>query len=217
MKIDTDIIIFDLDGTLVDSSEDIAWSANKTLEDMGYEPRGFEEIKASIGWGIHHLMKQLIPHAGEKELLTAREYFLKHYGNHIHVDTRYFDGVEKTINGFIEKGIKLAIATNKPIALTEELLKSMGERDKFDVVLGGDSVERKKPHPEPVHKILDALGGDPGKTVFVGDSPVDCHSARAGGAHSVGAVYGFRGREELVKAEADYLIDSFSELDDIID
>lgn len=217
MKIDTDIIIFDLDGTLVDSSEDIAWSANKTLEEMGYSPRGFEEIKASIGWGIHHLMKQLLPDADEGELLTSREYFLKHYGSHIHVDTDYFDGVRETINGFLEKGIKLAIATNKPIGLTEELLTSMGERDKYEVVLGGDSVENKKPHPEPVHKILDALGGVPEKTIFVGDSPVDCHSARAAGATSVGAVYGFRGREELEEAKADYLIDKFSELNDIIE
>lgn len=217
MKIDTDIIIFDLDGTLVDSSKDIAWSANKTLEEMGHKPRGFEEIKSSIGWGIHHLMKQLMPMAGKAELRTAREIFLRHYGSHLHVDTCYFDGVASTIDGFLEKGINLAIATNKPIGLTEELLASMGVRDDFKVVLGGDSVRNKKPHPEPALRIIKELDGTPEKTFFVGDSPVDCHSANTAGAHSVGAVYGFRGRDELVDAKADYLIEKFVELEEIID
>ncbi len=217
MKIKTDIIIFDLDGTLVDSSKDIAWSANKTLEEMGYKVRSYGEIKSSIGWGIHHLMKQLLPHAGDEELLTSREYFLKHYGNHLHVDTCFFDGVEETINGFLDKGIKLSIATNKPIGLTEELLASMGVRDKFEVVLGGDSVTQKKPHPEPVHKILEALGGDPATTAFVGDSPVDCQSAAAAGVCSIGAVYGFRGRAELEDAKANYLIEKFNDLEEIIE
>lgn len=217
MKIKTDIIIFDLDGTLVDSSKDIAWSANRTLEEMGHVSRTYEEIKSSIGWGIAHLMNELIPGSTEHELHKARNIFLRHYGSHLHVDTDYFEGVRETIDGFLEKGIKLTIATNKPIDLTEELLASMGERHKYEVVLGGDSVENKKPHPEPVHKILDALNGVPSSTVFVGDSPVDCHSANSAGATSVGAVYGFRGRAELVEAKADYLIDKFVELNDIIE
>jgi len=216
MKTQADIIIFDLDGTLVDSSKDMAWAVDRTFEEIGIEKQSFEKIKSAIGWGVTNFIKELVPQITPEDLDHGRRTFLRIYGERIHVDTHYYDGVEELLEKFLSEGKKLAIATNKHIGMTEDLLQSMGERHKFSIVLGADSVENRKPHPEAPLRIIKELGGDPRRTVFVGDSSLDMASGKGAGTVTVGAVYGYRGREDLEGASPDYLIDSFSELRGII-
>lgn len=215
-KIDADLIIFDLDGTLIDSSEDIAWAANKTLEFFGYSEMETDRIKEHIGWGIKPLLEKLMPNEGLVRIMEAREKFLEFYGSHLMVSTYLYPGVRETIKYLSLLDKKMAIVTNKPVRLTEMILKELGLTDCFRMVLGGDSLSNRKPHPEPVEKTVEALGAEPGRTVVVGDSPVDCEAGKAAGTSTIGVSYGFRGKEELLGAGCDLIIDRFPDLKDCL-
>ncbi len=212
-----DLLIFDLDGTLIDSSDDIAWSANRTLEYMGYRERPLESIKEHIGWGVKNLLEKLMPQESNERIEEARRKFLEYYGGHLIVATRLYPGVMDTLRYFRDRKKHMAVVTNKPEALTHGIIEGLGLERFFDVVVGGDTVGNKKPHPEPVIKVLDRLGIPPDRAVFVGDSPVDCQSACAAGVDVVGVAYGFRGREELEGAGCGIIIDTFPELKGMIE
>lgn len=216
-RIRAKLVIFDLDGTLIDSRSDIGWAANKTLLEMGYEEKGVEEIRKAIGWGVRMLLKGLIPGADEDELEEGRKIFLRHYCSHLVVDTTLYDGVVDVLEDLKVRSKLLAIVTNKPLAPTMLLLEAFKIDGYFQIVLGGDSLKNKKPHPEPIIHICGALGVDPSDTVMVGDSPTDVVAGKGGGAVTVGCVYGYRGEEELKESGCDRLIGSLGELGGIID
>lgn len=212
----TGLIIFDLDGTLVDSSDDIAWAANKTLLYMGKSEREIEVIKENIGWGVKVLIERLMPGEDEGRIRTARGKFLEYYWEHLNVKTFLYPGVLDTLKYL--KGIdkKMAIVTNKQIKYTERIIEELAIKNLFDMVLGGDSLTNRKPHPEPVEKIIAALAVQKDMAVFVGDSPVDCEAGKGAGIFTIGVEYGFRDKEDLISAGFDLLIKEFSELRDII-
>lgn len=209
---ETDLIIFDLDGTLIDSSEDIAWSANRTLSAMGRAEMEPREIIGHIGWGVKPLLQKLMPDESEERIAEARLRFLDFYGGHLVVKTRLYPGVEDTVGRFNEAGKKMAVVTNKPFGLAERILDSFGLRRFFPLVLGGDSLPNKKPHPEPIERAMRELSCRPERTAVVGDSPVDCEAGKAAGAFTVGVSYGFRGRGELAAAGCDIIVDDFPSL-----
>lgn len=215
-RIGADLIIFDLDGTLIDSSEDIAWAANKTIIAMGYHEKDVEAIKEHIGWGVKPLLEKLMPGEGPESIIRGRNLFLDFYGTHLVVKTFIYPGVKETIGYFRGINKKMAIVTNKPIKLTEMILKELDLDGFFMMVLGGDSLLNRKPHPEPIEKTIEALGSIPGKTVVVGDSPIDCEAGKGAGTNTVGVSYGFRGRGELQDACCDIIIDSFPDLKNIL-
>lgn len=212
----TELIIFDLDGTLIDSSDDIAWAANKTLLYMGKSEREIEVIKENIGWGVKVLIERLMPGEDERRIRTARGKFLEYYWEHLNVKTFLYPGVLDTLKYL--KGIDkiLAIVTNKQIKYTERIIEELAIKNLFDMVLGGDSLTNRKPHPEPVEKIIAALAVQKEMAVFVGDSPVDCEAGKGAGIFTIGVEYGFRDKEDLISAGFDLLIKEFSELRDII-
>lgn len=212
----TELIIFDLDGTLIDSSDDIAWAANKTLLYMGKSEREIEVIKENIGWGVKVLIERLMPGEDEGRIRTARGKFLEYYWEHLNVKTFLYPGVLDTLKYL--KGIdkKMAIVTNKQIKYTERIIEELAIKNLFDMVLGGDSLTNRKPHPEPVEKIIAALAVQKDMAVFVGDSPVDCEAGKGAGIFTIGVEYGFRDKEDLISAGFDLLIKEFSELRDII-
>lgn len=212
-----DAVVFDLDGTLVDSSTDIAWAANRTLEAYGYGARSLDEVVDNIGWGARMLLKRLMPEKTDEEITTAREAFLEFYGRHLSVHTTPYPGVEETLEGFGRKGKRMAVVTNKPAELAERLLKDLGMESYFDMVVGGDTYPNRKPHPEPLERVLEHLGVLPASAVFIGDSPVDCQAGRSAGARTIGVTYGFRGAGEISEAGFDALVDSFAELGEVID
>ncbi|OGP21605.1 MAG: phosphoglycolate phosphatase [Deltaproteobacteria bacterium GWA2_55_10] len=209
---DAELIIFDLDGTLIDSSQDIAWCANQTLVSMGYSEREAREIVGHIGWGVKPLLEKLMPGEDDARISEARLKFLDIYGSHLVVNTYLYPGVEETIGHFMRSGKKMAVVTNKPFGLAERILDIMNLKGFFQAVLGGDSLQNKKPHPEPIEKVIKDLGALPQRTVVVGDSPVDCEAGKAAGAFTIGASYGFRGRGELEAAGCDVIIDDFPSL-----
>lgn len=215
-RIDADLIIFDLDGTLINSSEDIAWCANNTLKAMSRPEMPLDVIIGHIGWGVRPLMEKLMPGEPDSVINEARGIFLNLYGGHLVVKTTIYPGVRQTLEFFESVGKKMAIVTNKPINLTEGILERLDLGRYFKMVLGGDSLPNKKPHPEPVEKVIKDMAASPGRSVIVGDSPVDCEAGRAAGANTIGVSYGFRGRGELLESGCEIIVDNFSELKDII-
>ena len=214
MKTQRDLIIFDLDGTLIDSSTDIAWCANEVLEYLGYERRGVEEIKKDIGWGVKPLLERLVPNEPEERISDARLKFLEIYDSHLVVDSFLYPGVIQTLEHFKGVGKKLAVVTNKPIGLSEKILKIFELDGFFMSVVGGDSFQRRKPHPEPINAVVQSAQVAPERAVMIGDSPVDCEAGKAAGLYTVGVTYGFRDRSEL--SLCDVLIDDMTSLMDVI-
>jgi len=213
---DSELIIFDLDGTLIDSSDDIAWAANRTLVYMGYNEMDLDAIKEGIGWGVKTLLQKLMPQEGTERIDEARVKFLEYYWDHLTVNTILYPGVRETIDYFKDHDKKMAIVTNKPIKFTEKILNELALKDFFLMVLGGDSLVNRKPDPEPVEKVISTLGVTKGKTVFVGDSKVDGETGKRAGIFTIGVEYGFRGRKELEEAGFDVIISEFPELTRIL-
>ena len=213
---DSELIIFDLDGTLIDSSDDIAWAANMTLVYMGYNEMDLDAIKEGIGWGVKTLLQKLMPQEGTERIDEARVKFLEYYWDHLTVNTILYPGVRETIDYFKDHDKKMAIVTNKPIKFTEKILNELALKDFFLMVLGGDSLVNRKPDPEPVEKVISTLGVTKGKTVFVGDSKVDGETGKRAGIFTIGVEYGFRGRKELEEAGFDVIISEFPELTRIL-
>ena len=213
---DSELIIFDLDGTLIDSSDDIAWAANMTLVYMGYNEMDLDAIKEGIGWGVKTLLQKLMPQEGPERIDDARVKFLEYYWDHLTVNTILYPGVRETIDYFKDHDKKMAIVTNKPIKFTEKILNELALKDFFLMVLGGDSLVNRKPDPEPVEKVISTLGVTKGKTVFVGDSKVDGETGKRAGIFTIGVEYGFSGRKELEEAGFDVIISEFPELTRIL-
>lgn len=213
-KLKVDLIIFDLDGTLIDSSKDIAWAVNKTLNHLGFNELSYDVIKSYIGWGVKMLLEQAVPKERHNILAHARNIFLKYYEDHLLVDTHLYSGAKEILEYFKHK--KLAIITNKPLGLTEKILNGLSIPKYFQKVIGGDSVQNKKPHPEAVDIVLAELSVKPEKAIFIGDSRIDIEAGKNAGIITCGAVYGFRGKDELINAGADFLIEEIGELKGIV-
>jgi len=213
---DIELIIFDLDGTLIDSSEDIAWAANMTLAELGYKKIDPEKVKEGIGWGVKTLLEKMMPGETAERIDYARDRFLEFYWDHSVVSTYLYPGVEETLQFFKQKNTKLAVVTNKPVRFSEKILADLEIVRYFMLILGGDSVVNRKPHPEPVEKALTSLGVTRDRCVIVGDSPVDCEAGKRAGIATIGVEYGFRSRKELEDAGCDQIINEISALKKIL-
>jgi phosphoglycolate phosphatase len=216
LPVNAGLLIFDLDGTLIDSSFDIAWCANGTLRAFGYAPKSVEYIKANIGWGVKMLLEKLMPGQSAEGLTKAREKFLELYARRLIVDTRLYPGVKETLVFFAEKGKKMAIATNKPEGLTKRILDELGIGVYFCFVAGGDSFANRKPNPEPLLKIADSLGVALTDVIFVGDSPIDSEAGRNAGIFTIGVPYGYRGGLSMEDANFDLIIKDFQALVEVV-
>lgn len=205
-----DLIIFDLDGTLVDSLKDLATSVNFALRTLGLSELPIEAIAASLGEGSDLLMRQTL--GPERLALVGRalELFRSHYAKHLLDSTCLYPGVRETLERF--RGKKKAIVSNKSYNFTLEIVKGLGIVEHFDLILGVDSILHRKPHPEPVEKVLHKLGGRREAAIMVGDSPLDVEMGRRAGILTCAVTYGWRPREELLKAGPDVILDDIREL-----
>ncbi|HEY4619970.1 MAG TPA: phosphoglycolate phosphatase [Nitrospirota bacterium] len=211
-----DLIIFDLDGTLIDSSGDIAWAANMALSDLGHDKIDSEKVKEGIGWGVRSLLEKIMPGEGAERIEHARIKFLEYYWEHSVVSTCLYPGVMETVKYFNQKNKKMAVVTNKPVKFSEKILSELDLIRYFSIILGGDSVSNRKPHPEPIEKVVAAFEVEKARAVIVGDSPVDCEAGKSAGIAAIGAEYGFRSRKELEDAGCDIIISEISDLKKIL-
>jgi len=213
---ETDLIIFDLDGTLIDSSEDIALAANRVLADLGHTKMDSGKVKEGIGWGVKTLLEKMMPGEGAERIEYARMKFLEYYWENTVVNTYLYKGVRETIDYFSLINKKMAVVTNKPVKYTEKILTELALSRYFNLIIGGDSLQNRKPHPEPVEMVVSSLKVRKERVVIIGDSPIDCETGKRAGIATIGVEYGFRSRKELEDAGCDIIIKDFSDLKKIL-
>lgn len=206
-------LIFDLDGTLVDSFADIATALNLTRAHFDLPPLSQAEVTAHVGSGSAYLVNTLVPVPGENRE-AAFEFYLERYREHALDKSAVFEGVGAVLKKYA--GRRMAVVTNKSAALAEQVLKGLGIRAPFQMVLGGDSLECKKPHPLPLRHVLDAFSVSPEAAVMIGDGLHDIEAGRAAGLATVGVTTGVASRAELEGAGADRVIDSLHQLPGLI-
>lgn len=203
-----ELIIFDLDGTLVDSGMDITNALNDAITPYGFTPLTVEDTIKMVGEGLTRLIEKILGdnNASIKDAVLDR--FIKYYSEHLADFTRPCPGVIKTLE--MLGRYKKAVISNKRESLSKKLLEQLELIKFFDVVLGSDSVAEKKPSPAPVKKVLEILGIEPHRAIIVGDSDFDIQAGKGAGLITVAVTYGFRDRESLTGA--DFLIDNIGEL-----
>lgn len=187
-------VIFDLDGTLIDTADDLAASMNFALGEMGLTPVAPGAVRHLVGSGARAMLARGIELASGKPAgpaATARGLtdFLAHYENHIAIHSRPFDGVLAMIDSLREQGIKMAICTNKREAMARHLLDTMGLSARFETIIGADTASAPKPDAAPVRLCMKRLAAQ--KAVFVGDSDTDILAAEAAGLPCLVATFGY--------------------------
>ncbi|HNT04250.1 MAG TPA: HAD family hydrolase [Bacillota bacterium] len=211
-----DTVIFDLDGTLLDTLDDLADSVNYVLEACGFPPREVAEVRNFVGNGVARLVELCIPDGLNNTLYDkCLADFRSHYSMNMQNKTSAYKEIPELLEELSKKGYKLAIVSNK----FDKAVKGLNQVyfAKYIKVAVGESEEiRRKPAPDTVFKALEELGSTADKAVYVGDSEVDVQTARNSGVICVGVTWGFRDREVLEQEGADYIIDSPLELLKII-
>jgi len=182
------MIVFDLDGTLIDSARDLTEAASELVQEYGAEPIGEDVVVGMVGEGARILVQRALGHAGlDPAMPGALERFMAIYDRRLLNHTAAYDGIHEVLAMLVHAG-PLAVLTNKPVAPAERLLEVLGLRGFFSEVLGGDGVHPRKPDPAALRALAASAGA---ATVMVGDSPVDAATAEAAGCPFVLAAYGF--------------------------
>ena len=209
----TSAVIFDLDGTLVDSLPDLAATANTLLAELGRKPLGQSEIAGMVGDGVATLVERVLAASGaaEAEFEPALRRFVALYAAGATRLTRPYPGVVAVLEALASAGLRLAVCTNKLESATREVLSGLGLARFFPVVLGGDSLATRKPEPGPIREALARLGIAPAAAAMVGDHRNDVLAAQAAGIPAIFARYGY-GRAGLGELRPEAEIDAFSEL-----
>ena len=203
-------LIFDLDGTLIDSKQDLIRSVNAMLEEMGREKLHEDTISGYIGHGAPKLVARALGNgAAEKEREQALRFFLAHYEAHKLDSTCPYPGVAEALEELRE--FPMAVLTNKPVRVSRRIVEGLGLEKYFRVVYGGNSFDTKKPDPLGARKILEELGAAAGETLLVGDSEVDVQTARNAGTLAATVNYGF-GTHDRVAYPADVYLERLTDL-----
>lgn len=220
------LVALDLDGTLVDSAPDIAHSLDEALAAIGLPRPGEARTRAWVGDGLETLIARAIAHssgepaeparAGDERHRAALRAFVAHYRDNLFVRSRLYPGVTATLDELRARGARLCCITNKRESFSEPLLRTAGIRDRFELLLGGDSLAEKKPSPLPLTVAANRLDVDAREAVLVGDSHQDLGAAAAAGFGFVLAGYGY-GRVTAEDLGSAPRIERFAELPSLLD
>jgi phosphoglycolate phosphatase len=187
------LLIFDLDGTLIDSAEDLAISMNATRAHFDMPPLDPKLIYSYVGKGAAVLVRKALgPQASEELAETALRFFLKYYRAHALEHTEPYPGVREMIEQVAGDGHRLAVLTNKPVRISRDIIAALGLGAHFGWVYGGDSFARKKPDPIGILTLLDDAAAQAPQTWMIGDSAVDIQTARNAGVRGCGVTWGFQ-------------------------
>ncbi len=204
------LLIFDLDGTLIDSKKDIAHSVNLTFRDVGLPEKPHEVIYGYVGNGVRQLITDAVASDDPTLIDQALQIFERHYLKHLLDETRLFPGMEEVLHHY--SGRKMALVTNKPVNYTDKIIKGLKLDQHFDFIIAAQPTIRLKPEPDMLIKTLAALNIAPAEAVMIGDSLNDINAARSAKVRSCGVAYGFGQRETLQSAYPDYFAESCDEL-----
>jgi len=209
-----DLLIFDLDGTLAETRQGIAQSIGHALGELGREPLELETVVRYVGDGARVLVERSLGHEGaafeSEDVDRGLELFVDHYNATGLHDSELYPGVRETLDALAETHA-LAVLTNKPESATERILDVLGISELFLAAIGGDGALPRKPDPSGLQAIVEKAGASAERTLLVGDTHVDVHTARAASCPVAGVLYGFRPRD-FDAAPPDWRLKSFSEL-----
>lgn len=211
-------VIFDLDGTLLDTLEDIANAANRVLVARGFPPRPIDVHRLAVGNGARQLMATVLPES-DRDPVTIQECFLEFredYGKNWNVKTKPYAGVPELLDDLQLRGLKMAILSNKPADITRKCVEGILSRWNFDAVVGADDGFPNKPDPTGALAIVRKVNIPAREFVYLGDTGVDMKTATSAGMTAVGVLWGFRGREELLRDGAKVLLQSPQEMFDLL-
>lgn len=206
----TRLIIFDLDGTLIDTREDIANACNHALEQCGFPTHALDEYNMLVGRGIDNLFRGALPEGCRDEALVwkMRSIFVPYYNEHKCDFTRPYEGIIEALEELHEKGLKFAVASNKYQEGTEQLVEKFFGKYEFVRILGQRDGKPIKPDPLIVSEAMEGMPGiKPDEVVYCGDSDVDMQTGLGAGVRTIGVTWGFRTREELQSYSPHALID----------
>jgi len=219
-----ELLIFDLDGTLIDSAQDLARSVNFMLQEIGEKPFSEALIHTWVGNGAQTLVKRALSGSTkvkediDKTLFDkALSIFLEHYKNNLCVKTMPYPGVMETLHKLHKDGHRLTIVTNKPFDFVAPILDTLGLAELFSFVLGGDSLAEKKPSPTPLLHLCNKFHIDVKNTLMIGDSKNDILAAQAAGMESIAVSYGYNYGEDIASYKPSMVVDEFVEILDLVE
>ena len=214
------LLIFDLDGTLINSALDLAKAVNYMLQTLERDTFDEKIIHGWVGNGALTLVKRALSgertvheNLDEERVKQALKIFLDYYEKNLCNATVPYPHVIETLNTLKEKGFTLAIVTNKPFPFVAPILKGLGMDGLFELILGGDSLKEKKPHPMPLLHVCETLGFSIEASLMIGDSKNDILAANACGMESVGVTYGYNYGEDIGVHKPSVIINDFTELE----
>lgn len=204
------LVIFDLDGTLINSLEDLTDATNHMLSEMRKEKLPVEDVRKLVGQGARRLVERALPGVSSLEIERALDSFLSFNENHIVDKTVLYPGAKETLAKLKDRGFLLAVISNKNESLCQKVMQTLGINIFFKVVIGADSLPYRKPSPEPVLKLLRDFQANISEAVIVGDSINDIAAGKAAGVITVGCLFGYGDSQELTGS--DYVVSSLPEL-----
>ncbi len=214
-----ELVLFDLDGTLIDSVPSLTLAVDRMLLQLGRSAAGEAKVRGWVGNGAALLVNRALSDSREvaadlDEALQqqALALFMLAYADCAHLHTPLYPGVRRCLEQLRERGIPLGLVTNKPQRFLAALLAALGLEDYFEKVLGGDSLAHKKPHPLPLQHCIAHFGSAAARTLMVGDSETDVKAARAAGVKVACVSYGYSYPLPVAACEPDWLVDCLTEL-----
>jgi len=218
-----ELLIFDFDGTLIDSVPDLAMAVNDMLTQLEKETFSEDIIRSWVGNGAQTLVQRALEGNTDAlqitqtaEFVNALDIFLASYDKNICEETKVYPHVITTLTTLKQMDYTMAIVTNKPQKFIEPILESLQMESFFDYFIGGDALPEKKPHPTPLLHVCNIFGIDREDAVMVGDSKNDILAAKAAGMHSIGVTYGYNYGENIQDYKPDATVDEFNEILDIL-
>ena len=211
MKIAVDLIMFDLDGTLADTGPDLADAVNYTRAHFKLDALPNDMVYAHVGYGVEHLLKHSLPQ--QQPFQEVMRVFLARYENHLLDKTVLYPGVLAALDYFCDK--RRVVVTNKMHRLSVAIVRGLGVEDRFDAILGGDSVSDKKPHPALLNEVLRRYPVPVRRALMVGDGDTDVEAGKRAGVVTCGVTYGLGNKKDLAAAQPDFLIEDLTRLSDL--
>lgn len=203
-------VLFDLDGTLVDTAPDMAHSLNLLLQEQGKQPMAHDTIRPHVSNGSLALVRLGFgDQLGEEKVEQLKQRYLQIYQDNIHINSRLFSGMDKLLEDIESSGKKWGVVTNKPSWLTEPLLQSMGLAERSACMVSGDTTQQRKPHPAPMYHACEIIGVPANECVYIGDAQRDVEAGKNADMKTIIARYGYIGDwEDIESWGADAVIDS---------
>jgi len=217
-----EMVLIDVDGTLVDSVPDLAWCIDAMMSQLGLPQRGEEQVRHWVGNGVERLVQRALMNRldgpyDERLYEKALPVFRRLYADNTSKRSVLYDGVNEALTFLQTTGVKIGCVTNKASEFTLPILNDLGIADYFSTVLCGDMVERKKPDPMPLLQSATKLGIEPKASMMLGDSMSDVKAARAAGFSIICMSYGYNHGEDIRDYHPDAVVDSMAEIKNIID